>query len=983
MRIKSDGAAMAFRLRTSWTSTAVGATMGDMASVAALVGRVTELALLRDAAARAAAGSPSAVLVHGEPGVGKTRLVSEVAARQGEQGFQVLSGRCVRFAANVSSYLPFLQAFGPSLGMTDQATGGSVLHRVGAAVGELTATGPVALVVDDLQWADESSLDVLAFLVAGFAPGQRLLLMGTYRDTELGAGHPLHGWLADMRRMPGVTFVPLGRFDRRDTELLVNSLLDARGLAALAAQTFDRSRGNAYLIELLVRDVRPGADRLPAVLPTDLREALLAAWHRLGKPTRAVMQMLAVGGRPVDIGVLQQVAAALGVDADKVAAGVVEATDSGLAVVDRDGSVWFYHPLVAEVLVDTLLPTESARLHAEYVAVWLVADRPPARLRTAHLALHYEAAGELSAALVWSVRAADEAERVGGHSEQSHHLARACGLWPRAEEIARGEAGAYAGLLLRATRAAHRAGDLDTALELGERAYGETATTEDDPLLCCRVLNELNQLRTMHGMDWSLAPLREAVRLSTDHPTSPEHVRALAALATHELWHGLPEAPDHAAEALRAGRSSGSDEALAHALVAAADARWGQPDSPPLAEEAIALARRTSDALLISHAAISWASCLSVLGRGSEGRSLLLDVYAELVRAGAQHEAGKIADHAARQLLAFGDWRKCRDLLRDAMSVRMATFFARSIRLTAARLAVRCGQLSAARQHLHRAEELAAARGRIFDAEFVFAAVELLAAERSWRDVVALITRDIESAVQYDPAVADQLMASAAAATAELCERQPANRREAVSRLDELEATRVAAGPAMFDPVVRTDPIPPAVGALYSAHRSRTTGDYGGDIDAWESAVRACDAPGLRWEAAQARYWLAAALMTRRGDRSRAATVLREGLRVAVGLAAEPLRADIEELALQAHLPLAEPDEAPCQHEPVLDGLTRREREVLQYLIAGRTYHEIAEQLFISDKTVSVHVSNLLRKTGTNNRIELAAMARRHTTRGD
>jgi DNA-binding NarL/FixJ family response regulator len=107
--------------------------------------------------------------------------------------------------------------------------------------------------------------------------------------------------------------------------------------------------------------------------------------------------------------------------------------------------------------------------------------------------------------------------------------------------------------------------------------------------------------------------------------------------------------------------------------------------------------------------------------------------------------------------------------------------------------------------------------------------------------------------------------------------------------------------------------------------------------------------------------------------------LLREGLRIASDLGAEPLRADIEALALQAHISLAEPDlgEVPSIDLPRLDGLTKREHEVLTHLIAGRTYAEIADHLFISEKTVSTHVSNLLRKTGTSNRIELAALARR------
>jgi AAA ATPase domain len=293
------------------------------------VGRVRERQLFEEAAARARAGGPSALIVHGEPGVGKTRLVTEIADHLGQHGFQVLWGRCVRFAAEASSYLPIVQALGSRLELTGQGSGGPVLHRVGDAVGDLMGSGPVALVVDDLQWADLSSLDVLTYLVAGFAPGQRLLVVGSYRDTELGTGHPLHIWLADLRRMPEVAFLRLGRLDRHDTEVLVDSVLGPGRHAVLAGQVFDRSDGNPYLVELLLRDLGAAAEELPAALP-------------------------------VDVAVLVQVAGAVGVPADKVRAGVVEATGAGLAVVGPDGLVWFHHPLVAEVLVSTLLPPDAS-----------------------------------------------------------------------------------------------------------------------------------------------------------------------------------------------------------------------------------------------------------------------------------------------------------------------------------------------------------------------------------------------------------------------------------------------------------------------------------------------------------------------------------------------------------------------------------------------------------------------------------------------
>jgi DNA-binding NarL/FixJ family response regulator len=142
--------------------------------------------------------------------------------------------------------------------------------------------------------------------------------------------------------------------------------------------------------------------------------------------------------------------------------------------------------------------------------------------------------------------------------------------------------------------------------------------------------------------------------------------------------------------------------------------------------------------------------------------------------------------------------------------------------------------------------------------------------------------------------------------------------------------------------------------------------------------VSASGAAGLVWDEAVASFQLARALLAGRRSRREAASALRDARRLATELGAAGVLADVEDLARQAHIPLDEP--APAAPDSIPDNLpsslTSREREVLSHLVAGRTYAEMAEALFISEKTVSVHVSNLLRKTGTSSRIELAALVR-------
>jgi DNA-binding NarL/FixJ family response regulator len=176
------------------------------------------------------------------------------------------------------------------------------------------------------------------------------------------------------------------------------------------------------------------------------------------------------------------------------------------------------------------------------------------------------------------------------------------------------------------------------------------------------------------------------------------------------------------------------------------------------------------------------------------------------------------------------------------------------------------------------------------------------------------------------------------------------------------------------------DVVHPARSALFAADRARCHGDKD-TTTLWREAVTACHAAGLVWHEALASYQLARALLAGRHERREGAAALRHSARIATDLGAVPILRNCEEVARQAHIPLTEA--AAKQAAPAPDGvlasLTPREREVLSHLVAGRTYAEIAQALFISEKTVSVHVSNLLRKTGTRSRLEVTDLVRRTT----
>src|SRR4051812_27678188 len=421
-------------LRNEVTGTDGRITLEEMAGFAGttrcLVGRARERTLLLDAVHGALTGVPSAVFVHGEAGVGKTSLVRELADVVSQQDIAVLWGQCVRFGAVESTYLPLVMAIEGWLETADPHDRSCVLDGVAGARQLLPSLGgnldtdvvrllpvverlvmriaslrPTLLVVDDVQWADLASRDTLAYLVAGFR-GQRITIMATYRDEELGTGHPLWGWMADMRRLPGVSEMRLPRLTLTELEQQLAITLGGDPHPGLVADVMDRSQGNPYLSALLVEGLTVETERLPEGLPGALTDALLAAWHRLSPGARRVTQILAVAGCPSSVSDLAAVASAVGVT-DDLTVSLTEAIACGITVAQGD-SYWFRHPLLAETLLQTLLPGEATPLHTAWAAT--LCGRSAAGVeemrRLGALAVHHEAAHDVPSAVRCSMAAA-------------------------------------------------------------------------------------------------------------------------------------------------------------------------------------------------------------------------------------------------------------------------------------------------------------------------------------------------------------------------------------------------------------------------------------------------------------------------------------------------------------------------------------------------------------------------------------------------
>ncbi|MFC5265440.1 AAA family ATPase [Kribbella qitaiheensis] len=974
-----------------------------------LAGRPIEQQLLVAALEQAASGQPRAVVVHGEAGVGKTQLVRRTCEGLGA-GTQVLLGTCVHFGeatvpfgpvagalqawraqADETSRMEVLSGAGdlgtllPALSEARIPEPGQLLPLIDRVLNRLADRAPTVLVIDDLQWADTASLDALAYLITGFRQ-QRLALLATCRDEHRRDGHPLHGWLADMRRMPLFTEVHLDRINLAATETQIESLLGRAVDIDLAVQVYERSGGNPYLTELLVRGLTGSEAELPATAPAALKDALLASWHGLSTMARQVTRLLAVGGRPTELAVLTAVASEHRISPALLYECLTEARDHGVAEADGESRWWFRHPLLAEVLDDELPPGDAARMAATYVRA-LEARSATEPGRAADLATHNHRAGRSDETYSWSLAAADGAAVLRAAAVEAIHLERACSLWDEVSPEVRGSAAGHVDLLRRTSRVCGRAGRFDTAVSLVEHAL-ELVDQDSEPLLTSTLLLACWEAK-YRGSATEKAPLDElveAVRLTSAYPDSAERALALAGLAAGEQWEGLhDEAVAHAEEAVRVGRKSRSEPALAGAFSTRACVRL--QDSAPKAladaQDAMRLARSCGSTEWLENAARWQWIALKYLGRTEEATTEAREVFEEVLGVGSAW-AYVLASSAAEGLLWLGRWNECRELLRTALAARCAGIPGASVRLTAAQLAARCGRVAEAESHLDRALELVSEDFAGLHTDVSAAGADVFLA--SGRPQKALRWLHSRIAVPAKSGYSEDLLVDFAHAAAETAraarDAEDANGEvQAHATLDDL----IARWPSEPFTSERTDSLDMAMTkALYRAEVARCRGEAG-QVELWRQAIDSCNVAGSPWPEATSRLRCAEAMLAAGSRASTVSELLRQAHATAVELGAQPLRDEVESLARMARIILREP--APIADTPRVEGalasLTAREREILTFLVAGRSNREIAIDLVISSKTVSVHVSNILRKTGTSTRLEAAALADRLATHRD
>jgi DNA-binding CsgD family transcriptional regulator/tetratricopeptide (TPR) repeat protein len=977
-----------------------------------IAGRVEEGKVLAGAISAAVGRRPCAVFVHGEAGVGKTRLVRAVCDNAAASGAAVLWGRGVRFGAVDAPYVALIGALEGWLESAEPAERSRALAAVPAAAELLPCLGgqptrstvrllpvidgllqalvsqrPAVLVVDDVQWADLASRDAITYLVAGFR-SQRLAVLTTYRDEEVAAGDPLNVWLADLIRLPSVSSLRLTRMSREETEQQLSLLLGSQPDPDLVAAVVGRSDGNPYFTELLVQGLTAADQNLPADLPDQLTSALLAAWHRLDAPSREVVRLLAVCGRPASADDLVEVAAARGIDTDKVTVALVQATENGICVAHGAERCWFRHPLLAEVLNATFVPGEAVPIHAAWAQA--LESRTGTAIdelrRVGELASHYEGAHSPAASLAASLRAADLARQLKALPEEAVHLRRAARLWPTVHAADAQPPDGELDLLERLASVSDLVGDGEETLAAWSRSL-QLVDERRDPLRASRIVREAALAEWWSGRRDSqpTTAFEHAIRLSERFPDSAEYAAALAELSVSHNWtESFGPARMYADEAARAAHRSGSPDALSRAYRALAEA-YGQDERADAdSAEALRNARLTGHpgSMLLAR----WARMAYLAPRRRLADIVQLDAdgLRETLDEGATNVAAFHAGDLARFLLLLGRHTEADQAIREGLTLARDATMRAVVRLAAVVLTVRRGDLDQARLHVRRVHEL------IPDLEHragLWApptlAEHLLAEDRPERALELLADTMVAQIVR--PRVADEMHMLSARAAADLADKARDRRdRDGVTHaqrsLDNLVERRRGLQPPPFARITNDDLITPAVEALHAAETARCLAQSD-TSPLWEEAAHRCATAGLRWdEAVASRRW-AHALLSEGANKRAIAVPLRSAYQLADEMSAGPLRHDVEKLATVARISLDEPHSSTAdtlEDAPeALSSLTRREREILAHLVAGRTYAEIAAALFISEKTVSTHVSSLLRKTGTSSRGEAAALASR------
>ena len=934
------------------------------------------------------------VLLSGDAGVGKTRLLTELRDVAFTEGWQVFAGHCLDFGDSALPYLPFSEVLGrmatdlptvvdavagthPALARlqpgrrvmsADEVAEPSALDRgdlfeaMHALLEAAAVAAPVLLVIEDTHWADRSTRDLLSFLFARPFAGP-VAVVASYRSDDLHRRHPLRRQVAEWSRIRGVDRLQLAPLSSTDVRALIAELGDALAEHQVA-DIVSRAEGNAFFVEELV-----GAASDPGRwVPDDLADVLLVRLDRIDDAARQVVRTASVSGRKVSHDML---AAASGLSEAQLDEGVRQAVEMNVLVA-TGGRYAFRHALLGEAVYDDLLPGERVRLHAAYARAL---GEGLARGTAAELARHARLAMDLDTALSASIQAGHEARAVGGPEEAAQHYEQALELLAdprRAAGVDRDLSKLVVATAEALISSGHPERAAAVAAEQLDRLPGDAPSAWFARMLAIRA----TALTVIESDVDPSAISAEALALVPDDAGGLRakvlgvHARALMAMERYD------EAQAVGLDALEVAERLDLNELASDAITTLSGLKKTGPKEALRAALEDAVDRAVRAGALEAELRGRW-----MLGRSYEDWAEF-DETERWFRSGIERgsEAGvPWAPYAfearwklACTLVTRGDWDGALALcdvrgqapppIPKGMleTVRITVEFARGAEVSAELAALRRLWPREGGIAIHAAAVAIRQAGRGGDPAAVVAAYDDAVAvlTRTWHEWFSARIRLAAIAIESLVATLPELSAAERSTYLEQAERLHSDGRTVLDRYTDPSGFWGPEGRAW---VKRLD--------AQLLRMRWLVGTEAPPLDAlletWREDAALFEEFGDVHELARSRTALSAILRAS-GDLTGAREAGDQAREAARRLGAQPLLDELRALGTTA-----------VRNDSASDALTTREAEILALVAEGRSNGEIGKQLFISAKTVSVHVSNILGKLGAAGRTEAAAIARR------
>jgi DNA-binding NarL/FixJ family response regulator len=941
-----------------------------------LIGRNNQQAALDQALAAAHGGI---VLLAGEAGVGKTRLLEVCLARSGRMA---LNGQTNEIAtppygpitAALRAYLrarpdgladcgplaPYLALLLPELGPPPQQTDPAALvEAICQAFATIARTLPAVLILDDLQWADNATLELVPILASALAQ-ERLLIVGTYRNDEIGRGHPLRRLRNDLRRARLLREIIIAPLDQADTAALAARSFGQSPGPALATTLYERTEGVPLFIKELAGalalhgrlrmgaagiELAPGAD-LP--IPDTLRDAVLLRLDGLPDPALRLLHLAVVAGREFDLALVAELAGSTD--------GFDMLLERGLLIEIESGRGGFRHALTREAIYSDIAWVRRRALHRQ-LAERLGADG------AAHLAIaqHWLAAQEPTRARAALLAAAEHACSIHAYRDAAGAAQRALELWPDGTEDARrldvldqlGQCAQLCGLLSEAARAWREVAD-------GRRQTGDLRA-------CAETERKLANVAELQGRWAQALAAREAAAqafaaIKLPAESAIERLSAAAHLRSAGRYRtALELLSTAAAEAVQAGRPDLHARIMGQA--GSVHARMGQAtEGLALVQRGLALALEHNLASAAAEIYQRLADALEHTGDYAGAKETYLTAF-DFCQTNAIPATAQLCVACLTVVLRqTGEWERAMSLCREVLASQHSSAHARAV------ASCMIGTLYALRGQPRHAQPLlleAAALGQ----QIELAAVELLAA---WglalldelngaSDTVAercrfILSRweqieDVHYAVPALRWVVSFFATTNADADARACANALARIASATGQPEALSALAHALGEiALLD----GDP-------QQAVQQFRQALDLLRDV-----TIPYCHA------STQLRAGIACAAAN---QRDAAVTHLTNAYRTARKLGARPLATRIAQALDALNEPIVERLGSGAAGRFRTGDLTRRQREILQLVALGQTNAEIARALVLSPRTVEMHVANILAILDSRSRAEAVRRA--------